>query len=150
MYASIHAWCLHSCILKVSVASEFMIYLLCLCMPAFMYLIIINQPAWLYSCIISAAFVYDLCACIWAIPRQINHFWHFLGQTISDFAQILNVNSHPWKKQLCQILEKSVKYFLSYGPQEKCDPKNRAWPLRRVILWSITPVIIELGTGKVS
>ena len=30
-----------------------------------------------------------------AIPCQINHFWHFLGRPISDFAQILHVNSHP-------------------------------------------------------
>ena len=54
-----------------------------------------------------------------AIPCQINHFWHFLGRPISDLAQILNVNSHPWEKQLCQFLEKSVKYFSSYSP-----PKN--------------------------
>ena len=28
----------------------------------------------------------------------------------------------------------------------KFDPENRAWSIRRVNLWSITPVIIELGT----
>ena len=52
----------------------------------------------------------------WMIPCQINHFWHVLGRPISDFAQILHVNSHPWEKQLCQILDKSVKYFSSYAP----------------------------------
>ena len=39
--------------------------------------------------------------------------------TIFNFAQILHANSHPQEKQLCQILEKSVKYFLSYA-----SPKN--------------------------
>ena len=39
--------------------------------------------------------------------------------TIFNFAQILHANSHPQEKPLCQILEKSVKYFSSYAP-----PKN--------------------------
>ncbi len=39
--------------------------------------------------------------------------------TIFNFAQILHANSHPQEKQLCKILEKSVKYFSSYAP-----PKN--------------------------
>ena len=39
--------------------------------------------------------------------------------TIFNFAQILDANSHPGEKQLCQILEESVKYFSSYAP-----PKN--------------------------
>ena len=30
-----------------------------------------------------------------AIPCQINHFWHFLGRPISDFAQISRACSHP-------------------------------------------------------
>ena len=30
-----------------------------------------------------------------AIPCQINHFWHFLGRPISDFAQISRAYSHP-------------------------------------------------------
>ena len=35
--------------------------------------------------------------------------------TIFNFAQILHANSHPQEKQLCQIFEKSVKYFSSYA-----------------------------------
>ena len=38
-----------------------------------------------------------------------------------DFAHILHANSDPREKQLCQILEKSVKYFSSYGPPKKWD-----------------------------
>ena len=39
--------------------------------------------------------------------------------TIFNFAEILDANSQPGEKQLCQILEESVKYFSSYAP-----PKN--------------------------
>ena len=39
--------------------------------------------------------------------------------TIFNVAQILDANLHPGEKQLCQILEESVKYFSSYTP-----PKN--------------------------
>ncbi len=39
--------------------------------------------------------------------------------TIFNFAQILDANSHPGEKQLCQILEETVKYFSSYA-----RPKN--------------------------
>ncbi len=39
--------------------------------------------------------------------------------TIFNSAQMLDANSHPGEKQLCQILEETVKYFSSYAP-----PKN--------------------------
>ena len=39
---------------------------------------------------------YSLCVFdTWAIPCQINQFWHFLGRPISDFAQISHAYSHP-------------------------------------------------------
>ena len=38
--------------------------------------------------------------------------------TIFYFAQSLHANSHPQEKQMCQILEKSVKYFLTYAPSK--------------------------------
>ena len=34
--------------------------------------------------------------------------------TIFNFAQILDANSHPEGKQLCQIVDESVMYFSSY------------------------------------
>ncbi len=39
-----------------------------------------------------------------------------INLTIFHFAHILDVNSHPGEKQLCQILEETVKYFSSYAP----------------------------------
>ena len=39
--------------------------------------------------------------------------------TIFNFAQHLEANSHPGEKQLCQVVEESVKHFSSYAP-----PKN--------------------------
>ena len=38
--------------------------------------------------------------------------------TIFNFVQIVPANSHPQQKQLCKILEKSVKYFSSYTPRK--------------------------------
>ena len=43
--------------------------------------------------------------------------------TIFNFAQILHANSHPGVKQLCQILEESVKNLSSYAP-----PKSEILP----------------------
>ena len=45
--------------------------------------------------------------------------------TIFKFAQILDVNSHPGEKQLCQIWEETVKYFSSSAP-----PKNWNFTLK--------------------
>ena len=72
--------------------------------------------------------------------------------TIFNFAQISHAYSHPL------IIEATVPHFRKIGqvflqirPPKylKFYPKNCAWPLRRVSLWPITPVIIELGTWMI-
>ena len=52
-----------------------------------------------------------------AVPFKLNQKLKKL--TILNFAQILNANSHLVEKELCQILEESVKNVSSYAP-----PKN--------------------------
>ena len=52
------------------------------------------------------------------------------------------------EKQLCRIFRKIGQVFFELRPSQKRKfyPRNRAWPLCRVDLLSITPVIFELGT----
>ena len=65
-----------------------------------------------------------------------------------DFGETKMASWQVWV-QLCQFLEKSAKHFLSYtqvSQKIKFDPGHWAWPLRRITLWTIYPVINELGS----
>ena len=59
-----------------------------------------------------------------AIPCQINHFWHFLGRPISDFA----CQFTSMREATVSNFRKIGEVFFELQPSEKLgfDPENRA------------------------